>query len=169
MNRKHNREYYLTIIKKLKNINPDIKISSDFIIGYPEETQQDFEDTINIIKKVGFVNSYSYIFSARPGTPSAEKNLNNILESKERLKKLQSLLKTLQIEDNKLYLDQNCEVLVENKIKGQEKYFGRTKYMMPVKFESDSCNLGELVNIKITSYNQNGLFGIKKNNKMKVA
>ena len=75
----------------------------------------------------------------------------------------------MQIEDNKLYLDQNCEVLVENKIKGQEKYFGRTKYMMPVKFESDSCNLGELVNIKITSYNQNGLFGIKKNNKMKVA
>ena len=169
MNRKHNREYYLTIIKKLKNINPDIKISSDFIIGYPEETQQDFEDTINIIKKVGFVNSYSYIFSARPGTPSAEKNLNNILESKERLKKLQLLLKTLQVEDNKLYLDQNCEVLVENKIKGQEKYFGRTKYMMPVKFESDSCNLGELVNVKITSYNQNGLFGLKKNNKMKVA
>jgi tRNA-2-methylthio-N6-dimethylallyladenosine synthase len=169
MNRKHDREYYLTIIKKLKNINSSIKISSDFIIGYPGETQQDFEDTINIIKKVGFVNSYSYIFSARPGTPSAEKNLNNLLESKERLKKLQYLLKNLQVEDNKIYLDQNCEVLVENKIKGQEKYFGRTKYMMPVKFESDNCNLGELVNVKITSYNQNSLFGFKEKNTMKVA
>ena len=169
MNRKHDREYYLSIIKKLKNINKDIKISSDFIIGYPEESQQDFDETINIIEKVSFINSYSYIFSARPGTPSAKKNLNNLLESKERLKKLQHLLKNIQIDDNKTYLDQNCEVLVENKIKGQEKYFGRTRHMIPVKFESDKCNPGELVIVKITSYNQNSLFGFKENNKMKVA
>ena len=169
MNRKHDIEYYLSIIKKLKNINKNIKISSDFIIGYPEESKQDFEDTINIIKKVGFINSYSYIFSARPGTPSAKKNLNNLLESKERLKKLQHLLKNLQIDDNKIYIGQNCEVLVENKLRGQEKYFGRTKYMIPVKFESDHCNPGELVNVKITSCNQNSLFGFKENNKMKVA
>ena len=169
MNRKHDTEYYLSIIKKLKNINKNIKISSDFIIGYPEESQQDFDETINIIEKVSFINSYSYIFSARPGTPSAKKNLNNLLESKERLKKLQHLLKNIQIDDNKTYLDQNCEVLVENKLRGQEKYFGRTKYMIPVKFESDHCNPGELVNVKITSCNQNSLFGFKENNKMKVA
>ena len=73
MNRKHNIKYYLQIIEKLKNVRRDIKISSDFIVGYPGESQSDFEKTIQIIKKVGFYNSYSFIFSPRPGTPAAKK------------------------------------------------------------------------------------------------
>ena len=75
MNRKHDREYYLSVIKKLKNVNKNIKISSDFIVGYPGETEKDFKDTIEIIKKIGFVNSYSFIFSPRPGTPSSRKKI----------------------------------------------------------------------------------------------
>ena len=82
------REYYLSVIKKLKNVNKDIKISSDFIVGYPGETEQDFKDTIELIEQVGFVNSYSFIFSPRPGTPAATKKLNNLEESKKRLKKI---------------------------------------------------------------------------------
>ena len=74
MNRKHNRKYYLSVIEKLKKINKDIKISSDFIVGYPGETEKDFNDTIELVKKVGFVNSYSFIFSPRPGTLAAKKN-----------------------------------------------------------------------------------------------
>ena len=88
MNRKHDQEYYLSIIKKLNKINKNIKISSDFIVGYPGETEEDFEQTIEIIKKVGFVNSYSFIFSPRPGTPAATKKLNNLQENEIRLKKL---------------------------------------------------------------------------------
>ena len=169
MNRKHDLNYYLSIIKKLEKINKDIKFSSDFIVGYPGETESDFEDTITLIKKIGFVNSYSFIFSPRPGTPAANKKLNDLTESKKRLQKLQSILESFQLEKNKKYRGKYCEVLVENKLDMQEKYFGRTKCMSPVIFESDICKPGELVNVKIASINQNNLFGIHQSNKEKAA
>ena len=169
MNRKHNRKYYLSIIERLKNVNKDIKISSDFIVGYPGEIEKDFKDTIELIKKIGFINSYSFIFSPRPGTPAAEKKLNNLVESENRLRKLQNILENFQCENHKSYLQQDCEVLVENKLNKQERYFGRNKYMTPVIFESDNCKLGDLVNVKIMSFNQKNLFGFHKINKMKAA
>ena len=169
MNRKHDLNYYISIIKKLEKINKDIKFSSDFIVGYPGETESDFEDTITLIKKIGFVNSYSFIFSPRPGTPATNKKLNDLTESKKRLQKLQSILENFQLEKNKKYRGKYCEVLVENKLDMQEKYFGRTKCMSPVIFESDSCKPGELVNVKIASINQNNLFGIHQSNKEKAA
>jgi len=169
MNRKHNRNYYLDIVKKLKKINKNIKISSDFIVGYPGETEEDFEETLNLVKKIGFINSYSFIFSARPGTPAAEKKLNNLNENKIRLKRLQKILEDLQLKNHKNYLQQYCEVLIENKLKNQNKFFGRTECMTPVIFESAGCNPGELVNVKITSFNQNNLFGLHNNKKDKAA
>ena len=169
MNRKHNREYYLSIIEKLKIINKDIKISSDFMVGYPDETEEDFEDTIDIIKKVGFINSYSYIFSPRPGTPAAKKKISNQLNSKSKLKKLQNVLEKIQYENNKNYLQKDFEILVENKLNNQERYFGRSKEMSAVFFEADNCNVGELINIKIVSCNQKNLFGIHKTNSIKAA
>jgi|TARA_B110001452_G_C15222926_1_gene423918 tRNA-2-methylthio-N6-dimethylallyladenosine synthase len=169
MNRKHNIKYYLSIIDKLKKINPKIKISSDFILGYPDENEKDFQNTINLIKKVGFVNSYSFTFSPRPGTPAAEKKENIIEESKDRLKKVQNVLNQIQLRDNKLHENQFCQILVENKLKNEEKYFGRTKFMTPVKFVSNNCKPGDLVNVQITSFNQNGLFGFHKSNKAEAA
>ena len=169
MNRKHDQEYYLSIIKKLKNVRKNIKISSDFIVGYPGETEKDFEDTIKLVKKIGFINSYSFIFSPRPGTPAASKKSNQLVENQNRLKKLQNILKNFQFVNNKEYLHQYCEVLIENKLNNQEKYFGRTKHMIPVIFKADNCRLGELANIKITSFNQKNLFGIYNTNKMKAA
>ena len=169
MNRKHDREYYISIIKKINQVNKDVKISSDFIIGYPGETEKDFKDTMDLVKKIGFINSYSFIFSPRPGTPAAEKKLNNLTECEIRLKKLQNILENLQHQNNKKYLHQYCEVLIENKLENQEKYFGRTKYMTPVIFEADNCKPGELANIKITSFNRKNLFGVYKNNKVKAA
>ena len=169
MNRKHDREYYLSIIRKLKNIRKNIKISSDFIVGYPGETEKDFEDTIELVKKIGFINSYSFIFSPRPGTPAATKKLNNLLTNKKRLKKLQNILENFQLENNKKYLHGYSEVLIENKLNDEEKYFGRTKYMTPVIFEGHDCKPGELVNIKITSFNKKNLFGIYNSSKVKAA
>ena len=169
MNRKHNRKYYLSIIERLKNVNKDIKISSDFIVGYPGEIEKDFKDTIELIKKIGFINSYSFIFSPRPGTPAAEKKLNNLVESENRLRELQNILGNFQCENHKNYLQQDCEVLVENKLNKQERYFGRNKYMTPVIFESGNCKPGDLVNVKIMSFNQKNLFGFHKIKKMKVA
>ena len=169
MNRKHDRKYYLSVIEKLKKANKDIKISSDFIVGYPGETEKDFNDTIELVKKIGFVNSYSFIFSPRPGTLAAEKKLNNLTENKKKLNKLQKILENYQTEDNQKYLQKYCKVLIENKLNNQEKYFGRTKYMTPVIFESDNCQPGELIDVKITSFNHRNLFGFHKNNKIKAA
>tara|TARA_B100000686_G_scaffold262919_1_gene276447 strand:+ start:528 stop:1817 length:1290 start_codon:yes stop_codon:yes gene_type:complete len=169
MNRKHDQEYYINIIEKLKKAKKDIKISSDFIVGYPGETEKDFEDTIELVKKIGFINSYSFIFSPRPGTPAATKKLNNLKENERRLKKLQNILENFQHKNNEKYLQKSCEVLIENKLNNQEKYFGRTKHMTPVIFEINNCKAGELVDIKITSFNQKNLFGIYKTTKEKAA
>ena len=169
MNRKHNVEHYLSVVKKLKNVNKNIKISSDFIIGYPGETDKDFEDTIAIVEKVGFINSYSFIFSPRPGTPASTKKLNNLKENEKRLKILQNILENFQNTENEKYLNNYCEVLIENKLKNQSKYFGRSKYMTPVIIEGHNCESGEIVNIKITSFNKKYLFGAYKNNKVKAA
>jgi len=169
MNRKHDREYYLSIVKKLKNINENIKISSDFIVGYPGENEQDFKDTIELVEQVGFINSYSFVFSPRPGTPASTKKINNLEESNTRLKKLQNILENFQYKDNKKYLNKYCEVLIENKLKNQTKYFGRTKYSTPVIFEANNCKPGELVKIKILSFNTKNLFGVYENNKMNAA
>ena len=150
-------------------MNKYIKFSSDFIIGYPEENENDFKETIELVNKIVFFNSYSFIFSPRPGTPAAHKKLNNLEENKKKLKKLQSILEDFQIKNNSSYLNEYCEVLVENKVDGEEKYFGRTKYMTPVKFKSSNCNPGDLINIKVTSFSQNGLFGVHDSNQVKVA
>ena len=169
MNRKHDSEYYLSVIKKLKEVNKNIKISSDFIIGYPGETDRDFKDTIAIVEKVGFINSYSFIFSPRPGTPAAAKKLNNLKENKKRLKMLQNILENFQNDTNKKYLNSYCEVLVENKLRNQSKHFGRSQYMTPVIIDGYNCKSGEVVNVKITSSNKKNLFGTYKNNKVKAA
>ena len=162
MNRKHNQKYYLSIIEKLKKINKNINFSSDFIIGYPGETEKDFENTIDLVKKVGFLNSYSFTFSQRPGTPAAQQKMNSLSESKKRLQKLQKILESIQINNNQKYLKKNCTVLVENKFKDNQEYFGRTEFMTPVKFESDNCKVGDIINVKITSFNKKSLFGFHK-------
>jgi tRNA-2-methylthio-N6-dimethylallyladenosine synthase len=104
-----------------------------------EKQEKDFEETLDLIQKIGFVNSYSFIFSPRPGTPAAEKKLNNLSKSKKRLIKLQDILEKLQLENNKNYLKQYCEVLIENKLNNQEKILWKNKYMTPVIFDSNNC------------------------------
>ena len=162
MNRKHTVEDYLKIYEKLKKIDSKIEFSSDFIISYPEETEQDFIDTLILIKKIKFINSYSFIFSPRPGTRAAKEKLIDKEVSKKRLITLQNHLFDYQIIKNKSYENKLIDVLVENKIKGQKKLFGRNKYMNSVIFEGNESDIGKIVKVKITTSNQNSLFG-KKN------
>ena len=169
MNRKHNKEYYISIIEKLKDINQNIKISSDFIVGYPGELEKDFIETMDLIKKIGFINSYSFIFSPRPGTPASEKKLNNLQISEQRLKKMQDLLESLQYKNNKNYQNKICKVLIENKLNNQEKYFGRTENMTPVILEADECKIGEIIDVEVNSFNKKNLFGLRKLNKERAA
>ena len=169
MNRKHTVEQYVEIYEKLKKINPDIEFSSDFIISYPGETNKDFNETVNLIKKIKFINSYSFIFSPRPGTKAS--NLNPIDKeiAKERLIKTQEHLFKFQLNMNKSFINKSIDVLVENKIEGQGKLFGRNQYMNSVIFEGNSDLIGKNRNIKIEKVNQNSLFGKIEKNNMKAA
>ena len=170
MNRKHTIEEYLKIYEKLKKINSNIEFSSDFIIGYPEENEDDFLNTIKLIEKVRFINSYSFIFSPRPGTVAADLELVEKKKSKERLKIIQKKLFENQMNKNKSLEGKIVNVLVENKMKDGVKLFGRTEYMTSVVFEGNSDYIGKIVQVKVISGNQNSLIGIlKENYKEKVA
>jgi len=159
MNRKHTVEEYLKIYETLKKINSNIEFSSDFIIGYPEENDEDFKDTIKLIKKINFINSYSFIFSPRPGTVAADLNLVDKNKSKKRLAIIQKKLFENQIEENKSLENTAVSVLVENRMKDGIKLFGRTEHMTSVIFNGSLENIGKVVQVKITSSNQNSLFG----------
>ena len=170
MNRKHTIEEYLIIYEKLKKINSNIEFSSDFIIGYPEENDDDFKYTVDLIEKIEFTNSYSFIFSPRPGTVAADLALVDKKKSKERLKIIQEKLFKNQINKNKSLEGKVLNVLVENIMKDGIKLFGRTEYMTSVIFDGNADFIGKIVKIEITSSNQNSLFGsIKENYKQKVA
>ena len=165
MNRKHTVEEYMNTYEKIKKINSEIEFSSDFIISYPGETNDDFNETLELVKKIKFINSYSFIFSPRPGTKSAELKLIDNEISKERLKKIQKYLFDHQISMNRSFEKKSIEVLVENKIQGQPKLFGRNKYLNSVIFDGDENNIGKMLKVKIESSNQNSLFGKIENNK----
>ena len=169
MNRKHTVEQYVEIYERLIKINPKIEFSSDFIISYPGETDDDFNETINLIKKIKFINSYSFIFSPRPGTKAANLNLINKEIAKERLIKTQEHLFKFQVNINKSFINKSIDVLVENKMDEQEKLFGRNQYMNSVIFEGNSDLIGKNRNIKIEKVNQNSLFGKIEKNNMKAA
>ncbi len=159
MNRKHTVEQYLETYEKITKINDEIKFSSDFIIGYPGEEDKDFEETLLLVKKIKFINSFSFIFSPRPGTRAADLNLVDKAIAKNRLEKIQKILFTHQINTNKSLIKKNINVLVENKIKSQNKLFGRNKYLNSVIIDGKDEHIGKLVNVYIDSYNQNTLFG----------
>jgi len=165
MNRRHTVEEYMNTYEKIKKINSEIEFSSDFIISYPGETNDDFNETLELVKKIKFINSYSFIFSPRPGTKAAKLKLIDNEISKERLKKIQKHLFDHQISMNRSFEKRSIEVLVENKIQGQSKLFGRNKYLNSVIFDGDENNIGKMLKVKIESSNQNSLFGKIENNK----
>ena len=159
MNRKHNIKEYLKIFEKLKQINPQIEFSSDFIIGYPGENNQDFKDTINLIKKINFINSYSFIFSPRPGTVAENLKIIDKEISIKRLEIIQKLLSENQIKTNKSLKNHTVDVLVENLTEDKTKAFGRSEHMTPVFFNGKQDDIGKVVKVKINDSNRNSLFG----------
>ncbi len=170
MNRKHTIEEYLSTFDKLKETNPNIEFSSDFIIGYPGEEDQDFRDTIRLIERIKFINSYSFIFSPRPGTVAENLDLIEKKVSVERLEKIQTILFENQIQMNKLSEGKVIDVLVENLTDDKSKAFGRSEYMTSVIFNGKKNDIGKIVQVKIKDSNRNTLFGeIIANSDQKVA
>ena len=170
MNRNHKVEKYLETYKLIKQKNHNVEFSSDFIIGYPGEMECDFNDTMNLVKEIKFINSYSFIFSPRPGTPASRLKPIDKEIAKERLINLQRVLEDHQIKKNTSLVNSSVEVLVENKLKNQKNYFGRNVFLNSVLFEGEDKYIGKLVNVKIEKANRNTLFGIiDKNKRMRAA
>ena len=168
MNRKHKVEDYVNVYNKLIKINPLIKLSSDFIVGYPGEDKYDFDQTIQLVKEIKFINSFSFIFSPRPGTKASKLEVLDKVILKDRLIELQSYLFQNQINHNKSLENKDVEVLVENKIKDQDKFFGRNEYFNSVIFEGKNDDIGKIIKVNIENTNKNTLFG-KIKTKMKAA
>ena len=160
MNRKHTQKEYLDLIKKIKLAIPHMAFSSDFIVGYPGETEEDFEKTVDLANKVKFASSYSFIYSARPGTPaSVKKDKTNEEIKKKRLNYLQNILTNHQNEFNQMALDKEVEVLITDFGKKEDQYVGRTPHLQPVHVYSSKNLIGKILNIKIerlTSFSFHG-------------
>ena len=159
MERKHKIELYIDRITKLRSIRPDISISSDFIVGFPGETETDFNKTIDLINEIGFDQSFSFIFSARPNTPAAE--MADVVPYKEKLDRLNRLQSIIKIHANKISLsmvgtEQN--VLVEKQSKKAIKQLsGRTENNRWVNFDGPDELIGNFTNLKITEALPNSL------------
>ncbi len=160
MNRKHSVEDYLNLVNKLKRLNPAIRFSSDFIIGYPGETNKDFNDTLKLLKEVEFINSYSFIFSPRPGTPASKMEKIDENVAKDRLKIFQKSADELKMKYRKELINKKLSVLFENKIKGKKnEFFGRDEHSNSVIVESHNNLVGKIEEVNIFEGNQNTLYG----------
>ncbi len=170
MNRKHTIKEYLNIYEKLKKINSSIEFSSDFIIAYPGEEEKDFKETLNLIKEVKFINSYSFIFSPRPGTVAESLKLIDSKISFKRLEKVQKELYDHQNKKNKSLENKIINVLVENQTKDKMHFFGKSEYMTSVIFNGKKDDIGKIIPVKIKKSNRSTLFGeIINNSSQKVA
>lgn len=165
MNRKHDRDFYFKIIDKFREHRPDIAFSSDFIVGYPGETDKDFADTLDLVKRVGYAQCYSFKYSPRPGTPASVLD-NQVPEhiKSERLYILQELLATQQLEFNQSMVDKILPILLQKDGKKDGQLIGRSPYMQSVFVEAPKEMKGMIVDVKITAGFQNSLSGIIEKN-----
>ncbi len=160
MNRKHSAQSYLDTLEKVRNIRPGIAFSSDFIVGFPGETDEDFEDTMNVVRQVGYQSAYSFKYSARPGTPAA--NMQGLVREEikaERLLRLQAFL-TKQFEDfNKAFVGQTVPVLIERKSQKPGQVQGRSPHNQSVNVLGMERLIGQIVDVRIEGSSATALRG----------
>lgn len=160
MNRKHERDLYFEIIQKLRQARPDMAFSSDFIVGFPGENDQDHEDTLDLIRRVEYASVYSFKYSARPGTPAA--NATHLVAEKvktERLMQLQSLVNEQQIEFNMNCVDMIMPVLLDGKGQKDGQLMGRTPYMQSVHVNAPSRLYGQIMPVRMIAAHANSMTG----------
>ena len=160
MNRKHTADDYQRIIDKFREAQPDIAFSSDFIIGFPGETDADFQATMQLVRDIGFAQAFSFKYSKRPGTPATAMQ-NQIAEDIKdaRLQELQSLLREQQMAFNQSMVGKNLPVLFESKSRNDGKIFGRTPYMQAIHLDAPERIVGHELLVKIEQAGTNSLNG----------
>jgi tRNA-2-methylthio-N6-dimethylallyladenosine synthase len=160
MNRRHTRAEYLDVVARLRTARPDIAFTSDFIVGFPGETEEDFSDTLRIVEEVGFAGAFSFKYSPRPGTPAADRTDQIADEVKaERLARLQDRIDHYQRAFNRSCTGRKLEVLFEKpgRIAGQ--LVGRSAYLQPVQVMAPTSLIGHIATVRITGVGSNSLFG----------
>jgi tRNA-2-methylthio-N6-dimethylallyladenosine synthase len=160
MNRRHTRAEYLDVIDRLRAARPDMAFTSDFIVGFPGETESDFRDTLRVVDEVGFAGAFSFKYSPRPGTPAAERDDQVDEEVKaERLARLQDAIDRRQSAFNEACVGRGLEVLFEKAGRLPGQVVGRSPYLQPVQVMGPSSLIGEIAPVRITSVGSNSLFG----------
>ena len=162
MNRGHVVEEYVEIINRLRSVRKDICFSSDFIVGYPGETDEDFQETMNLCERVKFAQAYSFNYSSRPGTPASRKQALDEKLKKKRLHALQELLNGQQTDFLEKQKNRQHNVLFEKKGRGKNEYVGRTEQFSPVTVVSKENLVGQIRRVKINSIMSHSLKGILK-------
>jgi len=160
MNRRHTRADYLAVIAQLREARPDVALTSDFIVGFPGETEQDFRNTLSLVDEVGFSTAYTFAYSARPGTPAAE--LDDQVpeaEKSERLQRLQALIAKQQRDFHASFVGRQVEVLLEKPGRLAGQLVGRTPYLQTVQVMAPRGLIGSLAQVTITDLGSNTLFG----------
>jgi tRNA-2-methylthio-N6-dimethylallyladenosine synthase len=161
MNRKHTQAEYLSIIERLRQARPDIAFSSDFIVGFPGETEADFEDTLSLVKAVGYAQAYSFAYSPRPGTPASLEPLQVPEDVKrERLHRLQALITEGQQAFNQASIGKTLPVLLESRGKKAGQIMGRSPHMQSVLVQGPETWLNTLKTVRITGGYANSLIGV---------
>ena len=164
MNRGHGREAYFRIVERLRAVRPDLALSSDFIVGFPGETDQDFEDTLDLIRRVNFAQAYSFKYSARPGTPAAEHQdqVPEVVKS-ERLQRLQALLNEQQLAFNEAMADRVVPVLFDRRGKKPGQLIGRSPWLQATHIDLDPVRadalFGAVSDVRVARGAPNGLVG----------
>ena len=160
MNRGHTAERYLEIMRKMREARPDMALASDFIVGFPGESDKDFEDTMNLVREVGYAIAYSFKYSPRPGTPAADMFGHVPEEVKdERLQRLQALLREQQTQFNASKVGQTIPVLVTGKGRNAGQLHGRSPWMQAVHFDAPEQLIGQIVDVKVVGSTLNSLSG----------
>ena len=159
MNRSHDVESYVSLISKIRAARPDILISGDFIVGFPEETDKDFDDTISLIKNIEYGQAFSFKYSTRPGTPAAERDQVSEQVKSARLYELQDLIKKQQKSIQDTMVDKNVQVLFERKGRFDNQLVGKSEYLHAVNVTDPTISVGELKQVHITKSNANSLNG----------
>jgi tRNA-2-methylthio-N6-dimethylallyladenosine synthase len=160
MNRKHTRQHYLDVVARLRAARPDLAFSSDFIVGFPGETEQDFQDTLELIETVGYAGAYTFAYSPRPGTPAAELDDQVPPEEKtRRLYALQALIARQQRDFNASFVGRTLPLLLERPGRLPGQLVGKSPYLQAVQVMASATLIGSVVPVKITGLGTNTLFG----------
>ncbi len=160
MNRKHGRQKYIDLVGRIRDARPDMAMSGDFIVGFPGETDRDFEDTLDLVRQVDYASAFSFMYSPRPGTPAAGMGTQVPAEvSLARLHALQALLLEQQVAFNKAQVGKTLNVLFEKKGRHGRQAIGRSPYLQSVHTENADHLIGQIVPVEIVSGQQNSLTG----------